>query len=192
MKKWIPIALFAVLTLGLAVPASAAECEGIKFSDNATVAGQKLVLNGLGIREATMMQIDVYVAGLYVEEKSSSGAKLASADTKKKLVLHFVRDVDKSDIVDAYKESFKNAAGGNYSKLEPKLNKLLGMMSSIKEGQNQTYTYVPGKGVQVEVAGKTKGTIEGGDFAEAFFKIWLGDNPPNEGLKTGLLGGACG
>ena len=28
----------------------------------------------------------------------------------------------------------------------------------------------------------------GADFAEAFFLIWLGSDPPNAGLKRGLLG----
>jgi len=34
-------------------------------------------------------------------------------------------------------------------------------------------------------------TIKGDDFARAFLSIWLGTHPPNAGLKTGLLGGAC-
>jgi hypothetical protein len=45
---------------------------------------------------------------------------------------------------------------------------------------------------QVDVNGAVKGTIKGDDFAKAFFAVWLGPNPPNPGLKTGLLGGACG
>ncbi len=32
------------------------------------------------------------------------------------------------------------------------------------------------------------GAIEGDDFADAFFAIWFGDDPPN----PGLLGGPCG
>ncbi len=36
--------------------------------------------------------------------------------------------------------------------------------------------------------GVKKGTIEGHDFKKALFGIWLGDNPADSGLKTGLLG----
>lgn len=50
----------------------------------------------------------------------------------------------------------------------------------------------PGAGVEVNVNGTVKGTVEGDDFAKAFLSIWLGAAPPNPGLKTGLLGGACG
>jgi hypothetical protein len=38
-----------------------------------TVAGKTLTLNGMGLREATILNIDVYVAGLYVEHPSTGG-----------------------------------------------------------------------------------------------------------------------
>jgi hypothetical protein len=44
----------------------------------------------------------------------------------------------------------------------------------------------------VNVNGRSKGTIEGTDFARVFFSIWLGSQPPNPGLRSGLLGGSCG
>jgi hypothetical protein len=44
----------------------------------------------------------------------------------------------------------------------------------------------------VDVNGTAKGTINGDDFAKAFFSIWLGANTPNPALKRGLIGGACG
>jgi hypothetical protein len=184
-------ALIALGTTLVASDARAAECVGVSMPDTIEVAGKKLKLNGQGIREATLMKVDVYVAGLWVTETSNDGRTLAKKDAPKKLVLHFVRDVDKDKIVDAYKESFKKSAGSKYGELEPKLDKLNSWMSDAKEGQKQVYTYVPGKGLTVEVAGKTKGTIEGNDFTEAFFLIWLGSNPPNPGLKRGLLGGKC-
>jgi hypothetical protein len=188
------IVLLTVGVVSLVQPtdASAASCAGVTHADSVTVDGTSLKLNGLGIREATVFQVDVYVAALYVPSTSNKTSELIDPSTKKKLVLSFVRGVDRSDIVSAYRESFKNAAGSDYSKLKGKLEKLNSWMTSVKDGQDQVYTYVPGEGVTVEVAGKTKGTISRGDFARYFFSIWLGDNPPNAGLKTGLLGGKCG
>ena len=72
------------------------------------------------------------------------------------------------------------------------LSTLEGSMADMKRGQRLTFVHKPGAGVQVDVNGTNKGTIKGDDFAKAFFSIWLGPNPPNSGLKTGLLGGACG
>ncbi|TMH34194.1 MAG: hypothetical protein E6H66_10480 [Betaproteobacteria bacterium] len=49
-----------------------------------------------------------------------------------------------------------------------------------------------GAGVQVDANGAVKGIIKGDDFAKAFLSIWLGPEPPNPEIKSGLLGGACG
>jgi hypothetical protein len=192
MKYGLAVAVLAAVSLGFAAPALSAQCGGIKFSDKARVDGTELTLNGLGMREATMLKVDVYVAGLYVENTSTNGAQLAESDQTKQLKLYFVRDVEKSDVTGAYEESFKKIAGGDYEKMRPKLQKLIGWMSAMEEGDTQTYTYVPGDGLTVEVDGEKKGTIEGKDFAATFYNIWLGPNPPNAGLKSGLLGGSCG
>jgi hypothetical protein len=52
-----------------------------------------------------------------------------------------------------------------------------------------TFTQVPGRGIVVEVKGEAKGTLAGADFARALWGVWLGAEPPNPGLKKGLLGG---
>jgi hypothetical protein len=192
LKSWLALAAFAAVSLAFAAPALSAQCGGIKFSDKAQVGGTELTLNGLGMREATMLNIDVYVAGMYVENKSTNGPQLAASDQTKLLKLYFVRDVDKSDITSAYEEGFKKAAGGEFSKHRDKLQKVNGWMSSVEKGDTHTYTYVPGEGLTVEVDGEKKGTIEGEEFAAAFYNIWLGPSPPNAGLKAGLLGGPCG
>ena len=62
-----------------------------------TVAGQQLVLNGMGIREATVFNVDVYVAGLYVVQRSSDGNAIAASTTHKRLVLHFVEPRKEDD-----------------------------------------------------------------------------------------------
>jgi len=189
MWKRVAISLSALLvTFGIAASADAGTCGGVSMSDSKTLSGTTLQLNGMGIREATIFSVDVYVAGLYVENKSSDGSTLAEADSKKQLILHFVRSVKKKKIVEAYRESFQKLAGGESGKL----NRLLGWMQSTDEGEQHRYSYIPGEGLTVEIGGSKKGTIEGDQFASTFFKIWLGPSPPNEGLKTGLLGGACG
>ena len=64
-------------------------------------------------------------------------------------------------------------------------------MTDVKTGQRITFTHKPGAGVQVYVNGATKGIIKGDDFTKALFSIWLGADPPNPEIKSGLLGGAC-
>jgi len=62
-------------------------------------------------------------------------------------------------------------------------------MDDIKDGQAFVFTYVPGKGTNVEVAGAAKGSIEGKEFADAMLRCWIGPKPgPGEGFKRSLLG----
>ncbi len=176
------------LSLALALPALAGEKGGVTLPDEAEVNGKKLVLNGLGLREATMFNVDVYVAGIYIKEKTQDENKILGADEEKCLLLKFVRDVDKSDITDAWDEGFEKNAGDDEDKLKDRIKKLDDWMADIKVGDSLMFIYVPGKGLEVKVKDEVKGTLEGWDFAKVFFSIWLGPKPPNKGLKQGLLG----
>lgn len=176
-----------VLALG-AAPAWAAKKAGVEMPDSREVGGQSLVLNGLGIREATIFSVDVYVAGLYLPTKTDSVDKILDAGTAKHLEMKFVRDVGRNKQVPAWKEGFEKNAK-DYKAIESKVNQLLGWMADISSGESMALSYVPGKGTTVYVKGQKKGTIEGEDFQYALFRIYIGPNPPNSGLKTGLLGG---
>lgn len=183
LRAFLALVLLSLIT----TVAVAAEKGGVTMPDSVQVSGTTLVLNGMGIREATVFKVDVYVAGLYLESKSSDGAAIAKSTQKRRLVLHFVRDVDRGDIVKAWNEGFEKNAG-NKAALQARIDRLNGWMSNMAKGQTLTFTYENGKGLEVNVNGQKKGTIEGDDFAEGFFLIWLGANPPNAGLKSGLLG----
>ena len=179
------ISVIAVLYVGIAY---GKECKGVKFQDEIQVDGSKLVLNGLGLRQATMLKVNVYVAALYVAKPSNDGNAILGSNTPKELILHFVRDVTASDLNKVWQEEFDKQA----SAFKDPLATLKGWMADMKTGQRLTFIHKPGAGVTVDVNGSVKGTIKGDDFAKALLSIWLGANPPNPGLKTGLLGGPCG
>ncbi len=188
-----------IAAIGLAVAlsaaagsAAAAECAGVRFPDETRVGDAVLRLNGLGLREATIFKVDVYVAGLYLEAPSSDPAAVLNAPGRKRLILRFVRDVDRGDIVEAWNEGFEKAAGAALDGLADRIATLNGWMPDIKSGGILDFTYDPAAGLRVAVGDAVRGVIPGDDFARAFFAIWLGDSPPNPGLKAGLLGGACG
>jgi len=52
-----------VLALLLAPPARA-ECAGVELPNQVEDFGGALLQNGVGLREATFLEVDVYVAGL--------------------------------------------------------------------------------------------------------------------------------
>jgi hypothetical protein len=65
-----------------------------------------LVLNGLGLRQATALKVSVYVAALYVPRASTDANAIIGASTPEQLILHFVRNVSRSDLTKAWDEGF--------------------------------------------------------------------------------------
>lgn len=179
------VLLTSVIALG---SAHAGKLAGVTLPDTLKVGEQQLRLNGMGLREATALGIDVYVAGLYVVTPSSNPAELLAADEPKALVLKFVRDVDRDDIVEAWNDGFERNATVPLSQLRPHIARLNSWMPKLEKGDTLAFINVPGEGVVVEINGKRKGVIDDADFARSLFSIWLGPNPPNPGLKRGLLG----
>lgn len=151
-----------------------------------------LTLNGMGIREATVFNVDVYVAGLYLEKASKNPEEILGSDQVKHLRLRLVRDVSRDEMLEALQEGFARNAGGDLPKLQDRMNQFSDMIPELSEGDMLAFTYVPDKGMMVHHNRKLAGTIEGEDFARVFYSIWLGSAPPDEGLRRGLLGGPCG
>jgi hypothetical protein len=187
------LALLAALLAAIALgpPADAATCRDVPFPDSVKAGGADLVLNGLGIRKATLLSIKVYVAGLYLPQKSRDAAGILRSDGRWRLVLRFVRNVGAPDIRNAFQEGFEKGAGEKLGALGPRIEALKARMVDFKTGQSLTFAHDPAAGVMVDVNGAAGPPIEGADFATALLAIWLGSKPPNEDLKTGLLGGAC-
>lgn len=178
----------AVAFAAMSLPVFAAELAGVTLPDQETVEGKTLLLNGLGLREATFLRVDVYVAGLYLETKSDDAAAIINAATAKRLVMHFVRSVGRDDLVKAWTEGFEKNAPDAKAATKEGLAALNAAMTDVKEGDTIVLTQIPERGVVVAVKGKASEPIAGDAFARALFSVWLGAKPPNPELKEGLLG----
>ena len=191
MKRTLLLVLIGVSSLcGIGV-ANAKECLKVSFPDQATVEGSTLALNGLGLRQATILKVNVYVAALYVTKVSTDPSVILGTSAPKQIILHFVRSVDRSELNKAWDEGFESNASEQHPALKARLDKLKSFMADMKSGERLTFTHKPGAGGWVDVGGAVKGTVDGDDFAKTFFSIWLGSHPPNANLKAGLLGGPC-
>lgn len=175
-------ALCALLVAG-SLTLSAATLAGVTLPDAVEVNGRTLVLNGLGLRSRMMFK--VYVAGLYVDQKSQDGAAIVNRDAPKRIVLHFLRAVSNDQIREGIVNGFAPAA---QQALKAEIAQFTAAFESFVEGDQMTITYLPGTGTRLTVKGQDKVTIAGFPFAQALFGVWLGDNPPNASLKSGLLG----
>ena len=181
------LASLAALALA-ALPALAGELAGVTLPDQVIVQGKPLRLNGLGLREATLLKADLYVAGLYLTAPSGRAEEILGSETVKRLILEFVRDVERKTLVKDWTEGFGRNAGRDLPALRARLDQLNASMIDLREGDRLTFTYIPGQGLLVDVRDQARGVIPGADFSRAFFSIWLGASPPNPGIKEGLLG----
>jgi hypothetical protein len=182
MKK---VSLAATLAL-VSVAVLALEVGGVKLPDTVSVEGKTLKLNGAGIRKKLIVK--VYVAALYVETPSKDAATLVSSTQVKSMRLHMLRDVEGPKISGAIVEGFENNSSAALPQLKPRLDQLAKLIPDVKQGDEIDLTFVPDKGTQVSVRGTATGTIEGRDFADALFSVWLGPNPVQADLKQALTG----
>ena len=176
----------------LSPPTFGAECNGVTAPDTVKIGDSDLVLNGMGIRKATMLQAKIYVGSLYLLEKSKDGGHILATDRPWQLVLRFVRDVDVSDMRVALEEGLQRAAGDKLAAFSQRIETLkASKVASFKKGEYLSFTNDPTSGVEVDVNGAGGPTIRGADFSLALLSMWIGAEPRDVVLKAGLLGGEC-
>jgi len=181
----------AVVMVMLALPilgtaTLAAELAGATLPDTLSAGDKTLKLNGLGLRKKAMFK--VYVGGLYLESPSKDAGGILASDQARAIRMHFLRDLKKAQLVEAFQEGFEANAKDKAGQ-KTVFDKMLALVPDVKEGETLTFTYVPGKGTTLRVGDKDLGAFEGKGFADAVLSIWLGPRPPSEDLKKGMLGG---
>jgi len=184
MKKGILAA--GLLALAAAV-ALAGELAGVRMPEAVTVEGKTLKLNGMGLRKKLIFK--VYVAGLYLESPSKDAAAVLSATETKSMRLHILRSLKGSKVSEAISEGFERNSNAQMAALKARLERFSAMIPDVAEGDEILLTWVPERGTKVTVRGTDRGVIEGRDFADALFAVWLGPNPVQDDLKKALLGG---
>lgn len=182
--------LLTLLITSLSIPAfPQVTLNGVTVPASVKVGDHSLNLNGAGIRKKAFFKL--YVAGLYTSKKSKDAAALISADEPIGIRLQITSGVVSSDnMSEAISEGFKKSTGGKTEPLQAKIDQFIANFKkeAITEGNIFELFYVPGKGVETYKNGKLLTTIAGIDFKKALFGIWLGGDPVDSDLKTGLLG----
>ena len=186
MRKTVISLAVVVFVLVSMFELHAASLAGVTLPDTQQVGSTNLVLNGLGLR--TKMMVKVYVAGLYLEQKSSDPSAIIKADAPKRIVMHFVHGASKSQMADAFNESFNDNSPDAVKTMKADIDRLLAALEPVKVGDQMVFTYVPGTGTSFAINDKEKLTIAGPAFGPVLFSVWFGPKPPNAGLKKGMLG----
>jgi Chalcone isomerase-like len=194
MTQWLRTRLIVgLMGLGAACPIGAqpVEVEGQKFEPTVQVGGQTLNLNGVGLRRRAIFK--VYVAGLYVPQKSTDAATLIGDKGARRVSLRMLRDVDAGSFIDSFNDGLKNnLSEAQLAALKPQTDALTATLKLIGEAKKAdaiNFDYTPGGGTRISVNDQPRGDpIPGADFFSAVLRIWLGDKPADESLKKGMLG----
>jgi hypothetical protein len=183
MRKLILAVTFALA----ATTAGAATVAGVNIPDTIDANGHKLVLNGAGLRKKFFVK--VYTGALYLPAKQANAAAILAADTPRRQVMHFLYDVDKAKMAEAWEEGLEANTPNASAEVKTAFQSLSAWMDDVKKGQEIVMTYVPGTGTTVVVNGKTKGTLAGKAVNDAIVSTWIGKEPgPGEDFKDAVLG----
>lgn len=184
-------ALLLTLLQPLGASAQSVDVSGVKYEGSVDLGGQKLVLNGAGIRYKAVFK--VYTAGLYMTGKANTPEAVMQMPGPKRLQIVALRDIDGNDLGKLFTKGMEQNAGRDeFMKSINGVLKVAEMFSQRKEltkGENFSIDYLPGVGSVVMLNGKPNGDpIKEPEFFNALLKIWLGKSPADDQLKDALLG----
>lgn len=170
----------------LSSPLYSAEIEGVNFKDKVTLNGKNAPLLGVSLLRY-MVFIKAYVGAFYLRQGVPSDNALGNVE--RRIVLHYFHEISAEDFADATTEMIqKNVSPDRFKALQPEIGQLNALYKDVKPGDRYTATYIPGIGTELALNGKPLGVVSGEEYAAAFFSIWIGKNPVDNGFRDGLLG----
>ena len=193
MRAMIAAALLAAASLtGGNAGAQAVEVANVKYEPSADLAGQKLVLNGAGIRYKFVVK--VYTAGLYLTHKANTTQEVLATPGPKRIHIQMLLDIDGNELgklftkgmeANAPREEFVKCINGVL-----KLSEVFASRKQLNSGDSFSVDYLPGVGATLLLNGKSvmPEPIKEPEFFSALLRIWLGDKPADDALKDALLG----
>lgn len=170
-----------------AVAQEAAEIEDIPFPRVVTVDEDPLPLFGLGLLRYRVL-FRGYVGGLYLPPDATPAQTFE--DVPKVLELYYFWDIAGRMFGEAADEHLRRTQKPEtLAPLRARLERLHRLYEDVEVGDRYRLTYLPGKGMTLAHNGKELGTIEGADFANVYFSIWLGTEPLNEAFRDQMFDG---
>jgi hypothetical protein len=176
------LAVLAVLALAFALPAAGfAPSPPVLKEDGASFVrvGQTT------FRWKSILK--VYDIALHLGTGQKAPRALADVPMRLELVYH--RAFTSNEIIKSGDALMRrNLDPATFDKLAPRLAELNRAYVGVKPGDAYALTYVPGRGTTLRLNGNALATIPGYDFADSYFRIWLGDDPISGTIRDELLG----
>jgi hypothetical protein len=191
MNRWQKCVAWAVALLAVS-GAHALKVEGHVYDDTALVAEQPLRLNGAGVR--SQLWFKAFTAGLYLPEPATQAGSVLAQAGSKRLRLRMLIDVPSQEFAKALQRGVeKNHGAAERAPMAERLSQLaqtvqgLGMLHN---GDTVDLDFQPGLGLVLSLNGRRRGEpVPGDDVYRALLRIFIGDRPAQEALKSALLRG---
>jgi len=172
----------------LSAPAATAKTVyDVELPEQVTIAGEKLTLNGYGLRKKLFFK--VYLGSLYTSDRATSTSQVLGLPGHKLIRMNFIyHKVDRDKITDAFAEGFaKNSPQLNG---DANIEKFLRLFQSNFVAGDQVALQLAPDGTVSAIHNSTRlGSITSKPLSEAVLLIYLGDQPADEDMKAGMLGG---
>ncbi|MFK7927012.1 MAG: chalcone isomerase family protein [Myxococcota bacterium] len=157
----------------------------IAFPKRATIHGNRVELNGAGMRYK--YGIAIYAAALYLTVPTEQSQGAVRQDLPKRLTMHMLYErLSKETLTDQFRKSLAPVRGSD--RVQPQIDALANYIDTLNRGDKLVFDYIPGEGTAVSIKGEKRGVIEGKEFMWVLFGAFVGDTPLNKPLKAGLLG----
>jgi len=145
-----------------------------------------------GAREVGAGELRLFGFRIYSARLWSPGRPLA-ADTPFALELTYHRAISRDELVEASVEEIRRLSGSAVSAAQ--LAQWQAQMHlafvDVEPGARITGVFLPGLGARFYVGPQLQHEVRDGDFARAFFAIWLDPRTRNPELREQLLGVAA-
>jgi hypothetical protein len=185
IANWIVVGGLALGAAG--APAGAATVSGVSFPPRVEVGERALDLCHAELFEWKWV-VDVYVAALYLGG-CGEAPRVLEADVPRRLELSYLRGFEARQFGEAAEAVLRRTLDdAALASLRERIERLHRAYRDVAAGDRYALTYVPDRGTELALNGEPLATIPGADFARAYFGIWLGSRPVDEGLRDALLG----
>ena len=165
---------------------AAREISGVRFDENIIVDGQLFKLENIGLLRYKII-FKVYAAALYLGGECT--VKDVFKDVPKRLELVYFSSIAAEDLALSSDQVLqRNVSEQQFEEMRSQVKKLYQSYQDVKPKDRYVLTYIPGKGTEMTLNAKSLITIQGADFARAYFSIWLGNQPLDKDLRDTLLG----
>jgi hypothetical protein len=177
-----------LMTLSLLSPGvQALTVEKVYFADSIQAGATTLPLHNAALLRYLKF-IKAYIAALYFPEGANPDRVLS--DVPKRLELHYLVSIKGADFGKGAEPTLQlNQTPAELARLRNRIDRINAAYKDVKAGDRYSLTYLPGRGTELALNGSPLLTIEGADFAAAYFGIWLGRDSIDDRLKHDLLKG---